>query len=288
MAGSSTSFRKHGTFVYEVPETVARYGTNKLTIEAMTAAGMTHAWVRIHSKTAYGAAAKKVIAQFVDDVQTAGIAVAGWGWCQGDSPTADAKLALKELAFFGLKDYVADIEQGVHGANWKTTEIKDFCSAIKDDLTGSFGITTFPLINWHEPELMKAALPFVDMFNPQVYWHHFPNAKMVKQFKRPGGAAYGKDNAPEYAELCLDLWDKLMAGDPKDLVITGQAYWGEGEPPFSQDDAEEKLDEFLAGWNGYGRVIGLNWWHFGGGKSMSHRMRDSINKAKLGAKTYKP
>src|SRR5262245_56634601 len=31
---------------------------------------------------------------------------------------------------------------------------------------------------------------------------------------------------------------------------------------------------------GYNRVIGLNWWHFGDGKAMSHRMLDSITKAK--------
>jgi hypothetical protein len=35
------------------------------------------------------------------------------------------------------------------------------------------------------------------------------------------------------------------------------------------------------------RVVGLNWWHFGGGHSMSHRMRNSINKADLGSKPYK-
>ena len=74
---------------------------------------------------------------------------------------------------------------------------------------------------------MKAALPFVDMFNPQVYWHHFPNKKMVKQFKRPEGTPYGQDSAASYADLCLDRWDKLMGDTPKDIVITGQA-WDRG------------------------------------------------------------
>jgi len=109
---------------------------------------------------------------------------------------------------------------------------------------------------------------------------------MLRQFKRPDGSSYGQDKAAEYADLCLDRWDKLMGNTTKSLVITGQAYWGEGDPPFSQDDAEDKLDEFLGAWTGFGRVAGLNWWHFGGGKSMSHRMRNSINKAKLGAKPY--
>ena len=71
---------------------------------------------------------------------------------------------------------------------------------------------------------MTAALPFVDMFNPQVYWHHHPNKKMVKQFKRPNGKAYATDDAAEYAELCLDRWDKLMGATTKELVITGQSW----------------------------------------------------------------
>jgi hypothetical protein len=287
MAALSKSFRKHGTYIYQVPATIADYGSTALVIEAMKNATMQHAWVRIHSQTAYGTAEKKVIAGFIDDLKAAGIAVAGWGWCQGADAVADAKLAIKELSFFGLTDYIADIEHGVHSANWSVNEITTFCTQVRAGVTGSFGVTTFPLIDWHEPQLMKAALPFVDIFNPQVYWHHFPNKKMVAQFKRPDHTAYGRDSASEYAELCLDRWKLLMGANQKELVLTGQAYWGEGEPPFPQADAEEKLEEFLNSWTGFDRVVGLNWWHFGGEKCMSHRMLDSITKAKLGTKNYK-
>ncbi|CCD91662.1 hypothetical protein BRAO375_1650018 [Bradyrhizobium sp. ORS 375] len=286
MAGSSKAFRKHGTYVYEVPATIARYGTTALTIEAMKEAQMSHAWVRIHAQGPYPTNEKRSIAAFIDALKKADIAVAGWGWCQGSDATADAKLAVKELKSFGLSDYVADIEHGVHGANWELSEITNFCTRVRAGVSGSFGITTFPLIDWHEPELMTAALSIVDMFNPQIYWHHFPNKKMVTQFKRSGGAAYRQNQAPEYVDLCLDRWTKLMGGVQKDIVVTGQAYWGEGVPPFSQQAAEDKLDEFLPGWSGYGRIIGMNWWHFGGGSSMSHRMRNSINKAGLGNKKY--
>ncbi|MBR0694452.1 hypothetical protein [Bradyrhizobium lablabi] len=287
MAGSSKAFRKHGTYVYDVAATIARYGTAALTIEAMQEAQMTHAWVRIHGQSAYPVATKRVIGAFIDQVMKVGIAVAGWGWCQGSDPEADARLAVRETASFGLSDYIADIEEGVHNSHWSVATIGGFCTRVRSGVGGSFGITTFSLIDWHEPGLMKAALPFVDMFNPQVYWHHFPNKKMVRQFKRPDGTAYSQDRAFDYADLCLDRWEKLMGDSPKDIVITGQAYWGEGVPAFSEGDAEDKVDEFLVGWAGYRRVIGLNWWHFGGSQSMSHRMRNDINKAKLGAKPYK-
>lgn len=287
MAKSAKSFRKHGTFIYQVPATIADYGSGELAVDAMQKAGMTHAWVRIHSETSYGAKDKKVISDFIDLLKSGGLSVAGWGWCQGANPSLDAKLAVKELSAFGLSDYVADIEQGVHGANWTSQEIIDFCKAVRKGVPGSFGITTFPLIDWHEPEFMKAAIPYVDMFNPQIYWHHFPDRKMTKQFVRPNNKRYFADTASEYAELCLDRWDNLMGSSPREIVMTGQAYWGEGKPPFLQKEAEDKLEEFLSGWSGFNRIIGLNWWHFGGEKAMSHRMLAAITKVSLGLKPYK-
>jgi len=284
MGGSAASFRKHGTYVYLVPATISDYGSTDLVVAAMKRAGMTHAWVRIHAQTAYGAAEKKVIAGFIAGLKAAGIAVAGWGWCQGADSTADAKLALKEMAFFGLADYIADIEHGTHNAVWTTNEIVNFCTRVRAGLTGAFGITTYPLIDWHEPQLMQAALPFVDMFNPQIYWFEFPNRKMVAQFKRPDGRSYQVDNAAEYTELCLDRWDKLMGATPKDLVLTGAAYWGEGN---TQQQAEQKVEEFLASWQRFERVIGMNWWHFGGTAAMSHRMLEAITNAQLGSKPFK-
>lgn len=286
MATAGKAFRKHGTFIYQVAKTVADYGSNALAIAAMQRAGMSHVWVRVHSQTAYPAKEKKVISAFIDDAKAAGLAVAGWGWCQGADVKADAKLALRELQSFGLVDYVADIENGVSSAKWDNDEIVEFCTSVRAGVSGSFGITTFPLIDWHEPELMTAALPFVDMFNPQIYWHHFPNKKMVKQFRGPNGKVYSLSDAAEYADLCLDRWDALIKGSSTSLVITGQAYWGEGKPPFPEGDAEDKLDEFLARWSGYNRIIGLNWWHFGGGSAMSHRMIEAIVSAKLGDKPY--
>lgn len=287
MANISASFRKHGTYIYQVPATIADYGNSTQAIEAMKRAQMTHAWVRIHAQKAYPTNQKKVILDFINDAKAAGIVVAGWGWCQGEDPAGDANLAVRELEFYGLHDYIADIENGTHNAKWEADEIVKFCTIVRKGVPGSFGITSYPLIDWHEPELMAAASPFVDMFNPQVYWHHFPNKKMRKQFKRPNGSTYEINNAVEYADLCLDRWDRLTRDDPKPLVLTGQAYWGEGKPPFTQAEAEDKLDEFLGAWTEYNRIIGLNWWHFGGDNAMSHRMLESITAAELGDKVYK-
>ena len=132
--------------------------------------------------------------------------------------------------------------------------------------------------------MLAAALPYVDAVAPQVYWFNFPNAKMVHQFKRPDGTAYTVGDPGQYADLCIDRWRRLMTGIAKPIILTGQAYWGEAN--FSQAEAEAKLTAFLNKWNGYGRICGLNWWHFGGGDATSHAMLETMVAAKLGAKPY--
>jgi hypothetical protein len=279
----ASSFRKHGTFVYDAIETIADYGSIDLTVAAMKSAGMTHAWQRIHGTSANSGAKRTATRDLVAAMQNAGIGVAGWGWCQGADPESDAALALRETEAYGLRDYVADIEEGVNNAHWSRSKIEVLCRAIREALPGQFGVTTFPLIDWHSPELMRAALPFVHFFNPQVYWFGHPNAQMAREFRRPDGTAYRRSNPGDYMDLCIDRWNALMGTDVRPLVVTGQAYWQEGA---TQEESQTRLDAFLQGWDGYGRIAGLNWWHFGGRSAMSHAMLASITAAKLATKRY--
>jgi hypothetical protein len=277
------AFSRHGTFVYDAAATIADYGNVQNTVDAMVRAGMQHAWVRVHGTQAHGAAGGVVLQKLIDALQTADIAVAGWGWCQGVNSVAESRLALRELARYGLSDYIADIEHGTHDAQWSESEIQDFCARVREQLRGAFAISTYALIDWHEPQLMQAALEYVDAFAPQLYWFSFPNKKMADQFQRPDGARYRVNDAGEYAELCLDRWTRLSASSRKPLIMTGQAYWGEGN---SQQSAEGKLDEFIAHWSRFERIVGLNWWHFGGVSGMSHAMLERITNARLGERTY--
>lgn len=281
----SPALRGHGTFVYDAAATINDYGSADNVAKAMLRAEMQHAWLRVHGRQPLGAAQKQATGRLVDALKAHNVAVAGWGWCQGDDPKVDARSALKEVAAYGLTDYVADIEPGHNNSLWTIAEIEQFCGLVRADLPGSFAVSSFALVDWHEPHLMRATLPFVDALAPQVYWFNFPNKTMVQQFKRPDGSDYRRDHPGEYAGLCLDRWARLAISDPKPLILTGQAYWGEGS--FSQSDAEAKLDAFLAGWGGFAKIAGLNWWHFGGGTGMSHAMLESIVEAHLGAKVPK-
>jgi hypothetical protein len=275
----ANSFRGHGTFVYLAKDTVNAFGSAAAAAQAMAHCGMRSAWVRVHGRTS-GFGHDPSTRDLVAALRAAGIAVAGWGWCQGDDPAAEAQLAIDNLAALNISDYVADIEEGVNHAHWTTAAVADFLGRVRAGMpaTGSLAVSSFPVITWHSPELMKAAEPFADAFAPQTYWFHFPNAKMQKEF----GAQYPLDRAASYVDLCLADWRSITA---KPLIATGQAYWGEG---IDKAGAEAKVVEFLHDFTGWPDIVGFNWWYFGGGDAMSKPMRDAIAAAGLAAKPFHP
>lgn len=280
-ASLSPAFRRHGTYIYDAAATIDDYGSIDLLIAGMNRAGMSHAWVRIHGTAPYSGTKKQLNQQLIGSLKNAGIAVAGWGWCQGVTPVPDAAMALRECAAYGLADYVADIEPGHNNSMWTVPEIQAFCAKVRQGLAGSFALSSFPLLDWHEPHLLIAALPYVDAVAPQIYWFNYPNQKMINQFKRPDGTSYPLHEPGAYVDLCIDRWTRAMGAARLPIVFAGQAYWGEGN---TQVEAEAKLKRFLDTWNGYGGVVGINWWHFGGGTAMSHAMFEAIVAANLDSK----
>lgn len=270
----------HGAFIYNAEATIRRYGSPALVAAALKDCDMQHAWVRIHGAREPHAGTHT--RSLIDALKNSGIAVAGWGWCQGDQITVEVELALTSLSQFELDHYVADVEDGVAGANWTAGEVRAFFGSLRESLPeAQIGVSTFGFIPWHKPKLMQAAEEFVDFFAPQVYWFWFPNAKMLKAV---GASAsdYPLDSPSSYARLCLDAWRETVG---KPLVVTGQAYWGES-PDFTQGTADAKVASFVEKFDRWGDLQGLNWWHMGGkGQSaMSFAMYQAIKAARLNGK----
>lgn len=277
------AFKGHGAFIYNALATVNRYGSVENVAKALMDLGMSHAWVRIHGKLAIheDAYTRDLIKAF----RSAKIAVAGWGWCQGESPAAEAGMAAKALKLYGLKAYVADIEQGVSGASWTEGEIDAFFSELKKAGPARLkvAVSSFGFIDYHEPRLMRAADAYADAFAIQAYWFWYPTKKLLKAV----GAAeadYALDHAASYAALCIDRWRQVTS---KPLILTGQAYWGE-HPEFTDAVAESKLGEFLGGFSRWGDIAALNWWHLGGKgqDAMSYGMYQAIKGAELGKMNF--
>jgi len=86
---------------------------------------MTHAWVRGHSKD--GLFEVKDNLALIAALRKAGIKIFIWGWCQGEEQLErDIKNAVDAIAKFSPDGYVADIEQGVSGPEWRAKSIKKF------------------------------------------------------------------------------------------------------------------------------------------------------------------
>lgn len=270
------SFCKHGTFIYDIPITIQNYGSMEKMIEAMKKCGMSHAWIRIHGRHhLYGD--HKLNKELVSALEENGIAVAAWGWCQGENIDREAKLAIDGTENLNIVDYVADIEHGVNKSYWTPGEVHAFLSKVKDGLKKSshLAVSSHGFIDWHSPPLMKAAEDVVDAFAPQVYWFWFPNGTMIDQF-----GEYKRDNPAEYARLCLDRWQFHVK---KPIIMTAQAYWREGG--MSQKTSEGKVKDFLEEFKDWDRIVGLNWWHFGNkDEAMSKNMQKAISEANISEK----
>ena len=230
----------------------------------------------------YGATGPEAVtptAKLIAALRQAEIGVAGWGWCQGDNVEVEVELALTTLNEFGLEHYVADVEDGVHGANWTKAEVRTFFKSLREALPNSqIGLSTFGFIPWHKPQLMTAAEEFVDFFAPQTYWFNFPTQKILNA-AGVDASQFILNNAASYARLCIEVWQEVVE---KPLVIAGQAYWGE-VPGFTQGTAEAKLNQFIDQFDGWDELQGLNWWHLGGKgqDAMGFAMFQALKTAKL-------
>lgn len=267
----------HGTFIYEPDEAKAKHGSWEGAAQAVKHLDMSHAWIRCHDKN--GLWRKNENKALAAALKAQGIAVYGWGWCDGNAVDRDVANVQATLDEFELDGYIADIEHGVAGANWNEARVDKFSSNVRKLLGEKpFLVSTFGFVPYHKPKLMQAAEPHVDGFAPQVYWFWYPNKKM---FSQPGAKPpYRENNAADYARLCIDVWRAVVS---KPLVLTGQLYWGEAEN-WDSDDAEQKLAEFIADFEDYDRLIGLNWWHLAGSKAMSAKMTAMLAVAKLNSR----
>ncbi|MGY8681521.1 M15 family metallopeptidase [Bradyrhizobium sp. UFLA05-153] len=271
----------HGAFIFEPAAASKKYRNWDGVASALLKMKMNHAWIRGHGKD--GLFEVKDNLSLVGALRKADIKVLVWGWCQGEGQLdKDIKNAADAIAKFDPDGYVADIEQGVNGAEWTAKGIKTFLTATRAALGGKpLILSTHGFVPYHEPELMRAADPFVDAFAPQVYWFWYPNKRMLSQ---PGAKGpYKTNDAAAYASLCLDVWRHITR---KPIVITAQAYWGENQQ-WGRQDAENKLQEFVTRFTRYDEIAGLNWWHLAGNAAMSPAMEELIAaadfQAKLGA-----
>ncbi|MEA2872482.1 MAG: hypothetical protein QOH67_2458 [Hyphomicrobiales bacterium] len=288
------SFKGHGTFVFNAQSTLQRHKDNSgeasgLT-KALKAMDISHAWVRLFGVA--GAVAEAPTLKLIKTLKDGGFNVAGWGYCHGADWKKDAERSIELCDHYGLEAFVADVEPGNSTSAgrtiWSRTDFKKYL----DEVAGHFGAENLAVSTWPVPkiqdtfdavELMKIAASRVGMFAPQAYWMRFPkqvhyNATGFKESKYP------KDSPESFVRLVADAWRKMDIANP--LIVTGQAYWGEGGP--DQATMEAKMQTFVNTFASWDKIVGFNWWHAGGvgEPAMSSNMVSTLTAAGLNGKPY--
>lgn len=313
------AFRGHGTFCYLPDETMRHYRNypvapfdgsgffNSLRgffnfgaapaavspdgfVRALKDMDMSHVWVRLFGLE--GTMDPVQTRLLVDALKAANVHVAGWGYCHGKDAQKEMQTAIDQCATFGLTAFVADVEPGrlLGGtrSKWEIDEFGDFVDGLVDNFgRDNVGISTWPVLkiqneaDFPSLKLMKHVADRVAMFAPQAYWMTYPKQVHYDAtgFKE---ANYPKNDPASFARLVVDSW--RATGFEQPLVLTGQAYWGEGAP--AQSIVEGKLKTFATTYTAWSKIIGLNWWHAGGSKAMSPAMIDTLVSAKLGLKPF--
>ena len=264
-------FSGRSVFVYLLDDVLKTFGTVTACIDELKRCKVENVWLRVHGRGYEGDSKGGDIAAqkaFADAIKAAGLGVAGWGWCQGEDPAAEAALAVKALNTFGLSDYMADIEQGVNNANWTAVEIAAFVGAFRQALPSApLCITSHGFIDWHEPDLFNQVKALgVDGLCPQTYWSdHYPSAKMLAAVGAMA-AQYPLGDPSAYVRLCCDRWKRY--GLP--VIPAGQTCTDEYTP---EVEANNRLNLFLGNPPPAGSVAGIAYWYW---STTTQVMRDSL------------
>jgi hypothetical protein len=252
---------------------------------------MSHAWVRLFGLE--GVMPEAETKALVGTLTAAGINVAGWAYCHGRDWRKEMNLAIDQTRKMSLTAFVADIEPGrlLGGtrSRWEDAEFDQFIGGLASHFGSSnLGVSTWPVLKiQNEPDfpslrLMHIAADRVAMFAPQAYWMNYPTTVHYNATGfRP--ADYQRGDPAAFVRLVIDSW--RATGFTQNLVITGQAYWGENSP--TQSVMERKITAFAQGFGEWSKIVGFNWWHAGGNSlGMSPAMIANIADGRFGAKDF--
>jgi hypothetical protein len=186
-------------------------------LSAAQAAGLSHVLVKIaDGEAAFGvdAAGIDITAPVVQALRAGGIAVWGWHSVHGDSPLAEAAMAIARAQALGLDGYVVEAK-GAYSHTDMAAAARQFMSAVRNALTIPIALSSYRFPNYHPGLPWSTFLEFCDLHMPQVTWDQAHNAgAQLRESKRqcdslpnarpyiPTGPAYTKSGwSPTTGEI---------------------------------------------------------------------------------------
>ncbi len=249
-------------------------------VAAAQAAGFSHVMVKIaDGQYAYNLDRNSntdLLAPVVDALKTAGIAVWGWHYVYGYSPTSEAAIAVKRTTELGLDGYVidAEIEYTQPG---RVTAARTFMDRVRKGLPNlPMALSSYRFPSYHPQLPWKEFLDKVDYNMPQVYWEkaHNPEPQLqrtVKEFEAktpfrpviPTGPAYragswgpSTDDTQVFCDTAKKLglkavnffsWDECKRDLPKIWDSVAAYQWH--EPVVPVEVTPDIVDNYLAALN---------------------------------------
>lgn len=165
------AFRGHGVFFYQPEEILQKYRNDTGRMPTTCAKRVCNMFgVRLHDHRMIPEPHAPT-ARLIATLQKNNVALAGWGFVRGEDPVEEATTAAKLTTDYGLAHYVADIEQDEHDSVWTLEKIPLFLQRLMTALPAGAGIavSSYPYIVGKHPQLMRAAAPHADLFNPQIF-----------------------------------------------------------------------------------------------------------------------
>ena len=261
--------------------------------EALRDMGVQHAWVRLFGHE--GPMDEAPMKHLVGILRAAKLHVAGWGYSHGEKWREEIEVAKRLSGAAGLDAFVADIEPGRYfkkdqsdKSRWKEKDLDTFVAALEGHFgRDSLAVSTWPVLKIQNDaahpslRLMQHVRPRVGAFVPQAYWMTYPTEV---HYRTTGFTQqdYPADDPASFARLVIASWRKDGFTHP--LILTGQAYWGEGVS--AEVLMEKKLEAFAKTFPEWGKIAGLNWWHAGNPKAMSPAMVRALIAARLDKKPF--
>lgn len=240
--------------------------------------------------TKAGAALRK---DLVAKLASAKIKFAGWGYCAATNRDRDIGLIKQFRDDLGMTAFVIDAEPEKAKDQWTESDFDKFTGGVNGLLgTDNIALSTWPVLQIQDDpvnpvvKLMKIAAPRVCLFAPQAYWMNYPT-KVHYSSTGLKETDFPRDDPASFVRLVIEAWRRLDFTQP--LVISGQAYWGEGSPPKKTMNA--KVNRFVTNFTDWSKIVGFNWYHAGKANtsndgSMSDEMVAAIAAAHMGTKPY--
>jgi hypothetical protein len=202
------------------------------------------------------------VPDMVSAFKTRGIAVFGWGYVYGNSPSGEANIAIARSTQLGLDGFVVNAEVEYKRPNMDT-RARAYMAALRAGLGGFFpiGLSSYRFPTLHRELPWQEFLSIVDFAMPQVYWMKATNPaaqlrRSLQEYRAlpvqrpiiPTGASFKEhgwqprpaevlaflDAAQEAGLNGVNFWEWSLA--LRDLpacwqVIADYPWFVQGEPP---------------------------------------------------------